>query len=175
MCAVEDAVVRAADKVLPREEIARRLDVMRHNGPIVFTNGVFDLLHIGHVRSLEFARSLGAVLVVGVNSDASVRSLDKAPGRPIVPDRARAEVIAALACVDYACIFDETRPDATLRVIKPDIHVKSSSYAIEDLPEAATVAELGARIVLAPQVPGESTSALLARIRGHKSSPSAPQ
>lgn len=158
--------MRTADKVLSREEIARRLVAIRAQGPIVFTNGVFDLLHIGHVRYLEYARGLGAALVVGVNSDQSVRSLDKAPGRPIVAEHDRAEVVAALACVDFVCIFDEPRPDATLRSIKPDIHVKSSSYAIEDLPEAATVAELGARIVFAPHISGESTSAILARIRG---------
>jgi len=166
------AMVRAADKVLPREEIARRLTALRSHGsgPIVFTNGVFDLLHVGHVRYLEYARNLGAALVVGINSDESVRSLDKAPGRPVVPARARAEVVAALACVDYACIFDEARPDATLRVIRPDIHVKSSSYTLDTLPEAATVAELGARIVLAPHIPGESTSELVARIRGEQRS-----
>lgn len=161
--------MRAANKVLPREEIARLLSGMRaQRGEIVFTNGVFDLLHVGHVRYLEYARSLGGALVVGVNSDASVRSLAKDSQRPIVPAQERAEVVAALACVDYACIFDESLPDATLRVIRPDIHVKSSSYSIEDLPEAATVKELGGRIVLAPHLEGRSTSELLARIRAEK-------
>ena len=159
--------MHAADKVLPREEIARRLAVTKsqRRGDVVFTNGVFDLLHVGHVRYLEYARSLGSVLVVGVNSDESVRTLSKACGRPIVPAQSRAEVVAALACVDYACIFDESLPNETLRIIRPDIHVKSSSYSIENLPEAATVAELGGRVVLAPHVPGESTSELIARIR----------
>jgi len=164
--------MHAADKVLPREEIARRLAVTKsqRRGDVVFTNGVFDLLHVGHIRYLEYARSLGSVLVVGVNSDESVHTLSKEAGRPIVPAQSRAELVAALACVDYACIFDESLPNETLRVIRPDIHVKSSSYSIEDLPEAATVAELGGRVVLAPHVPGESTSELVARIRRGTSS-----
>jgi len=158
--------VRAADKVRPRDDIAALLPQLRaQRGAVVFTNGVFDLLHIGHVRYLEFARDLGGVLIVGVNSDASVRALGKDPMRPIVPAAERAELVAALACVDYACIFDEQRPDATLRVLKPDIHVKGAGYKLEELPEAATVAEIGASIVLAPNVEGRSTSALLQRIR----------
>jgi D-glycero-beta-D-manno-heptose 1-phosphate adenylyltransferase len=158
--------VRAADKVLPRDDIARLLPALRaERGALVFTNGVFDLLHVGHVRYLEFARALGGILIVGINSDASVRALDKASGRPIVPAAERAEIVAALACVDYACIFDEPRPDATLRVLRPDIHVKGAGYTIAQLPEAATVAEIGGKIVLAPHVEGRSTSDLLRRIR----------
>jgi rfaE bifunctional protein nucleotidyltransferase chain/domain len=158
--------VRAADKVLPRDDIARLLPALRaERGALVFTNGVFDLLHVGHVRYLEFARALGGILIVGINSDASVRALDKSPGRPIVCAAERAEIVAALACVDYACIFDEPRPDATLRVLRPDIHVKGAGYTIAQLPEAATVAEIGGTIVLAPQIEGRSTSDLLKRIR----------
>ena len=158
--------MRAADKVLPRDDIARLLPALRaERGTLVFTNGVFDLLHVGHVRYLEFARALGGILIVGINSDASVRALDKAPGRPLVSAAERAEIVAALACVDYACIFDEPRPDATLRVLRPDIHVKGAGYTIAQLPEAATVAEIGGKIVLAPHVEGRSTSDLLKRIR----------
>ena len=158
--------MRAADKVLPRDDIARLLPALRaERGALVFTNGVFDLLHVGHVRYLEFARALGGILIVGINSDASVRALDKSPGRPIVSAAERAEIVAALACVDYACIFDEPRPDATLRVLRPDIHVKGAGYTIAQLPEAATVAEIGGTIVLAPQIEGRSTSDLLKRIR----------
>ena len=134
-------------------------------GAVVFTNGVFDLLHIGHVRYLEFARNLGGLLVVGINSDASVRALDKAAGRPLVPAAERAEIVAALECVDYACIFDEPRPDETLRALRPDIHVKGAGYTIAQLPEAATVAEIGGKIVLAPQIEGRSTTELMRRIR----------
>ena len=158
--------VRAADKIRTREDIAPLLPTLRaQRGKIVFTNGVFDLLHVGHVRYLEFARSLGGVLVVGINSDASAAALEKGSNRPVVPAGERAEIIAALECVDFACIFEELRPDATLRVLRPDIHVKGGAYAIADLPEAATVAEIGGEIVLAPQVEGRSTSALLKRIQ----------
>ena len=157
--------MHAAAKILPREDIARLLPALRaQRGKVVFTNGVFDLLHVGHVRYLEFARSLGGVLIVGINSDASVQTLAKAPNRPLVPAADRAEIVAALASVDYACIFDEPRPDATLRVIRPDIHVKGAGYALADLPEAATVAEIGGEIVFAPQIEGRSTSALVRRI-----------
>lgn len=157
--------MRAAAKILPREDIARLLPALRaQRGRVVFTNGVFDLLHVGHVRYLEFARSLGGILIVGINSDASVQALAKAPNRPLVPAADRAEVVAALASVDYACIFDEPRPDATLRVIRPDIHVKGAGYTLADLPEAATVAEIGGEIVFAPQIEGRSTSALVRRI-----------
>lgn len=158
--------MRAADKVLTREALAAAVDERRATRrPIVFTNGVFDLLHVGHVRYLEFARGLGEMLVVGVNSDASVRSLGKGPQRPIVPAAERAEVVAALACVDFVCLFDEQRPDATIRAVRPDIHVKSAQYSMEELPEAGAVAEVGGKIVFAPHVPSASTSDIVRRIR----------
>ncbi|HET9341673.1 MAG TPA: adenylyltransferase/cytidyltransferase family protein [Candidatus Eremiobacteraceae bacterium] len=158
--------MRAADKVLTREALAEAVAQRRAtHSPVVFTNGVFDLLHIGHVRYLEFARGLGKMLVVGVNSDESVRSLGKEKGRPIVPAAERAEVVAALASVDFVCIFDEQRPDATIRALRPDIHVKSTQYKLEDLPEAGAVAEVGAKIVLAPHLPASSTTDIVRRIR----------
>jgi rfaE bifunctional protein nucleotidyltransferase chain/domain len=158
--------MRAADKVLARHDVAARVAESRASrGPVVFTNGVFDLLHVGHVRYLEYARGLGGMLVVGVNSDASVRLLAKGPERPIVPQADRAEVVAALACVDYVCIFDEKRPDATILAIKPDIHVKSAQYRHADLPEAAAVREVGGRIELAPHIEGRSTTDLVTKLR----------
>ena len=158
--------MRAAEKVLSRQALADALEARRASrSPVVFTNGVFDLLHVGHVRYLEFARSLGSMLVVGVNSDASVRSLGKGSVRPIVPASERAEVVAALGCVDFVCIFDEQRPDATIRAVRPDIHVKSEQYALGDLPEAGAVEEVGGKIVLAPHVPSTSTSDIVRRIR----------
>lgn len=158
--------MRAADKVLTRTKLAETIDAQRASrNPVVFTNGVFDLLHVGHVRYLEFARGLGAMLVVGVNSDESVRSLGKGAGRPIVPAAERAEVVAALACVDFVCVFDEQRPDATIRALRPDIHVKSAQYSMEELPESAAVAEVGGKIVLAPHEDGPSTSLIVRRIR----------
>lgn len=157
--------MRAADKIVSRGDLAKRLAAVRaRQGKIVFTCGVFDLLHVGHVRYLEFARNLGGALVVGVNSDASVRLLDKAPGRPLVPDRERAELVAALGCVDYVCIFDEVRPNATILALRPDIHVKDAGYANGELPEAAAVKAVNGEIVFAPHVEGHSTSELIRRI-----------
>jgi D-beta-D-heptose 7-phosphate kinase/D-beta-D-heptose 1-phosphate adenosyltransferase len=158
--------MRAADKVLARHDLAARVaDLRASRGPVVFTNGVFDLLHVGHVRYLEFARAQGGLLVVGVNSDSSVRLLAKGPERPIVPQAERAEVVAALACVDFVCLFDESRPDATILAIKPDVHVKSAQYRADELPEAAAVREVGGRIVIAPHVEGRSTSDMVQRLR----------
>jgi rfaE bifunctional protein nucleotidyltransferase chain/domain len=158
--------MRAADKVLARADVAARVAESRgQHGPVVFTNGVFDLLHVGHVRYLEYARALGGMLVVGVNSDASVRLLGKGPERPIVAQSDRAEVVAALASVDYVCVFDEMRPDATILAIKPDIHVKSAQYRTSDLPEGAAVAAVGGRIELAPHLDGRSTTDLVAKLR----------
>lgn len=159
--------MRAADKVLERPALAERVDTLRVKaGPVVFTNGVFDLLHLGHVRSLEFARSLGGMLVVGVNSDASARALAKGADRPLVPQAERAELVAALASVDYVCIFDEPRPDATILALRPDVHVKGAGYRAEELPEAAAVRRVGGRIVIAPEVEGRSTTGLIERLRG---------
>lgn len=156
--------MRAAEKVLDREALAAEISARRADaGKVVFTNGVFDLLHVGHVRSLEFARSLGGLLVVGLNSDASARSLAKGPGRPIVGERERAEIVAALACVDFVCIFDEPRPDATILALRPDVHVKSAQYARGGLPEAGTVAQVGGTVVYAPHVDGISTTDLVRR------------
>jgi rfaE bifunctional protein nucleotidyltransferase chain/domain len=138
--------------------------VKNQNGKIVFTCGVFDIVHVGHVRYLEYARSLGDVLVVGVNSDASVRQLGKGDSRPLVPEAERAEVIAALASVDYVCIYAELRPNETIRIIRPDIHVKDAAYEGVELPEAPAVREAGGVIVFAPHVDERSTSALVERI-----------
>lgn len=159
------SLVRAADKVLDRSEIAARAAKLKaQGGKIVFTCGVFDLIHVGHVRYLEYARSLGSLLVVGVNSDASVRQLDKGPQRPIVGERERAEVVAALASVDYVCVYDELRPNETIRILRPDVHVKDAAYEHAELPEAAAVREVGGVIVFAPHVEGRSTSALVERM-----------
>jgi D-glycero-beta-D-manno-heptose 1-phosphate adenylyltransferase len=157
--------VHALDKVLDRLTVAARAaEVKARGGKVVFTCGVFDLIHVGHVRYLEYARGLGDMLVVGVNSDASVRQLDKGPGRPLVPQAERAEVVAALACVDLVCIYDELRPNETIRLIRPDIHVKDAAYEGTVLPEAEAVEEARGVIVFAPRVEGRSTSALVERI-----------
>jgi rfaE bifunctional protein nucleotidyltransferase chain/domain len=159
--------MHARDKVLSREEIVARLEPVRaRGGKVVFTCGVFDVLHVGHVRYLEFARELGDALVVGVNSDRSVRELGKGPQRPVVDEAGRAELVAALGCVDYVFVFDELRPNASIAVIRPDVHVKDAAYASAPLPEAQAVADVGGTIVFAPHHPGLSTTSLLERMQG---------
>ena len=133
---------------------------------VVWTNGCFDLLHVGHVRNLQAARSRGDVLVVGVNSDASVRQL-KGPGRPLVPAAQRVEVLAALECVDYVVVFEELTPVAAIARLQPDIHCKGADYAPPDgkpIPEAPVVAAYGGRIEFLPLVGSLSTSDLVRRI-----------
>ncbi len=142
---------------------------------VVFTNGCFDLLHLGHVRYLQAARALGDVLVVGVNSDTSTRQF-KGPGRPLVPQDERAEVLAALACVDYVTVFEEPTAVALIEALRPDVYVKGGDYAAADaqaqhvaidyarLPEAAPVQAYGGQVRLIPYLPGHSTTALIERI-----------
>lgn len=130
---------------------------------VVFTNGVFDILHVGHVRYLQAARALGDALLVGVNSDASVRRL-KGPTRPLNPEDERAEVIAALSCVDGVCVFGEDTPHALIEAVRPNIHAKGGDYKTPDaLPEAELVRSLGGEVVILPLVPGRSTTRLLER------------
>lgn len=144
-----------------RAELApRRADGVR----VVFTNGCFDLLHAGHVAYLAAARTLGDVLVVGVNSDAGVRRL-KGPGRPLNPLEDRAAVLGALRCVDHLVAFDADTPLELLRTLRPDVYVKGGDYRVEGLPEAPLMAELGGEVVLLPYLEGRSTSALLRRLR----------
>jgi D-beta-D-heptose 7-phosphate kinase/D-beta-D-heptose 1-phosphate adenosyltransferase len=131
----------------------------------VFTNGCFDLMHIGHTRYLQAAKSLGDVLVVGVNSDASVRSLDKSPDRPIVPQSQRAEVLAALACVDFVVIFDESDPLQLITAVQPDVLVKGGDWAIDRIVGRDIVESRGGVVKTIPLVPGLSTTSLLQRIR----------
>jgi D-glycero-beta-D-manno-heptose 1-phosphate adenylyltransferase len=132
---------------------------------VVLTNGVFDILHIGHLRFLRAARALGDVLVVGITSDSSV-SLNK-PGRPVVPEVERAELVAALEPVDYAVIFGEPTADGLLRALRPSVYVKGSDYTLETLPEANTARQLGVEIAFVPLIEGRSTSALIDALRGH--------
>ena len=133
--------------------------------PLVFTNGVFDLLHRGHVECLQQARALGASLVVGLNSDASARGLGKGTGRPLVPCEDRAAVLRALACVSLVLPFDETAPLALIELLRPDIYVKGGDYDMAALPEAALVRSWGGSAIALPFLPGRSTSALVASIQ----------
>ncbi len=149
--------------VLPRNELVERLDGERRGKTLVFTNGCFDLLHAGHVRALEAARRLGDILVVGVNSDSSVRRL-KGDSRPIVPEMQRTELIAALKPVDYAVIFPESTPIETIKLLRPDIHVKSGDYRPEDMPETPYVRAAGGRVEIVPVVAGLSSTNFIERI-----------
>lgn len=131
---------------------------------VVFTNGCFDLLHAGHVHYLAWARAQGDVLVVGLNSDDSVRSL-KGPERPFSRFADRAAVLAALRSVDVVVGFSERTPEVLLDALAPDIHVKSAQYRIEELPERHVVESHGGRILLAPHEAGKSTTDIVARVR----------
>lgn len=134
-------------------------------GPVVLTNGVFDVLHVGHVALLEAARAEGAALLVAVNDDASARGLGKGPGRPIVPAAERARLVAALGCVDCVVLFAEETPAALIRDLRPDVLVKGADYAREQIVGADDVEGWGGRVVRVPLVEGKSTTALLARLR----------
>lgn len=143
----------------------RLRDALRDAGKtLVFTNGHFDLLHIGHLDYLEKARGLGDALFVGLNGDASSARL-KGVGRPIVPARERARLLAALRPVDAVIIFEEDRADRLLRALQPEIYVKGGDYARKDLPERPTVEACGGRVELIDYLPGRSTSDLIQRIR----------
>ncbi len=132
---------------------------------IVFTNGCFDLMHVGHTRYLQAAKSLGDLLVVGVNSDASVRRLNKAVDRPIVPESQRAEVVAALRCVDYVVVFSEPDPGRLIAAIQPDVLVKGGDWPLEKIVGRDLVEARGGLVTTIPLVPGLSTTGLLQRIR----------
>jgi len=150
--------------ILSKAQIKRKAGELRSQGKrIVFTNGCFDILHIGHTRYLRDAAGLGDVLVVGVNSDASVKKI-KGRGRPIVPEEERAEVLASLACVDYVVIFDEERPDALIESVRPHIHAKGGDYGLQDIPEKKLVESYGGRVVILKKVEAHSTRNIIQKI-----------
>lgn len=140
--------------------------VLRTGRQLVFTNGVFDLLHAGHVRYLAEARALGDVLIVGVNSDASVRRLNKGPERPLNSAEDRVAVLEALRAVDGAVVFDEDTPIELIQLLRPDVHVKGGDYTKEQLPETAIVEAYGGRVEILPYLDGRSTTDLVRRLRG---------
>ncbi len=153
------------EKILRREELRPRLVEKRQRGErIVLANGCFDVLHVGHIRYLEGARREGEVLVVGVNSDASVRCL-KGAGRPILTEQARAELVAALASVDYVVVFSEPDVGVLLAELRPDVHAKGTDYTAETVPERAAAARLGIRVAIVGDPKLHSTQELLARVR----------
>jgi rfaE bifunctional protein nucleotidyltransferase chain/domain len=153
------------EKIVARDALARLLDEHRARGErIVLSNGCFDLLHVGHVRYLEGARREGDVLVVAVNSDASVCAL-KGPGRPILPAAARAELVAAVGVVSYVTVFDEPDVTALLAALRPDVHAKGTDYTVETVPERDTALRLGIRIAIVGDPKEHSTRELLAKLR----------
>ena len=152
-------------KIIDRREIAAVAAQLKAAGQtVVFTNGCFDILHAGHVRYLAAARDLGDRLIVGLNSDQSVRRL-KGPERPINQAEDRAEVMAALAAVDFIVVFDDPTAAGLVAEIKPDIYVKGGDYQTKELPEAAVAASYGGRTVLIPEVPGRSSSRIIGKIK----------
>jgi rfaE bifunctional protein nucleotidyltransferase chain/domain len=152
----------ATSKLLSAAALAARREWAR---PLVFTNGVFDVLHRGHVAYLEQARAQGAALLVALNSDASARRLGKGPGRPLNNETDRALVVAALQAVDHVVLFDEPTPCELIERIRPDVYVKGGDYDIDLLREAELVRSWGGRALAIPFVDGYSTSRLVERIR----------
>jgi rfaE bifunctional protein nucleotidyltransferase chain/domain len=153
------------EKIVSRQGLTTILDEHRRaSRKIVFANGVFDLLHVGHVRYLEAARAEGDVLVVGINSDSSTRKL-KGPGRPILTERARATLVAALKFVNYVVIFDELDVSSLLKELQPDVHAKGTDYTADTVPERELATVLGIRIAIVGDPKQHSTRDLLARLR----------
>ncbi len=158
--------MRTQEKILSREELKRRLDGHRRKGErIVLANGCFDLLHVGHVRYLSGAKAEGNILVVAVNSDSGVRLL-KGAGRPVLPEQERAELVSALADVDYVLIFNEQNVEAVMQSLRPDVHAKGTDYTLETVPEREVAGKLGVRIAIVGDTKRHSTKDLLAKLAG---------
>ncbi len=154
-----------ARKIVALDKLLTLRELWRWEGrKVVFTNGVFDILHAGHVKVLEKAKAQGDLLVVGINSDASVKALEKAPGRPINKWRDRAEVVAALACVDAVVSFGESTPEKLMSRLRPDVQVKGGDYKPSDLPEA----KYAAKVVIIALKKGYSTTGLIKRLQGKR-------
>jgi rfaE bifunctional protein nucleotidyltransferase chain/domain len=156
----------AASRILERNRLIARVAIARKSGArVVFANGCFDILHVGHVRYLEEARSLGDVLVVAVNGDEQVRRL-KGEGRPYVPERERAETVAALRAVDYVTIFHEPTVAALLLALRPDIHAKGTDYTEENVPERDVVSSYGGRVCIVGDPKDHSSTETLKKVMG---------
>lgn len=154
-----------AAKISTLDEVLERVAPLRAQGKkVALANGVFDLLHVGHVRYLEGARALADLLVVAVNSDASTRAY-KGPDRPIVPEAERAELVAALACTDHVFVFGEPDVRRVLERLRPDVHVKGTDYTPDSVPERDIVRAYGGRVAIAGDPKDHSTSALAGRLK----------
>jgi rfaE bifunctional protein nucleotidyltransferase chain/domain len=155
----------AASKIVARDQLREKVAEHRRNGQrVVFANGCFDSLHVGHIRYLEGARREGDVLVVGVNADSSVCHL-KGPGRPILDENARARLVGALRCVDYVVLFAEPNVEPLLEQLRPDVHAKGTDYTAETVPERAVAIRLGIRVAIVGDPKDHSTRELLEFIR----------
>ena len=156
----------AASRILERNRLIARVAIVRRTGArIVLANGCFDILHVGHVRYLEAARALGDLLVVGINSDAQVRAL-KGEGRPFIPERERAEIVAAIRAVDLVTIFHEPTVEALLFAIRPDIHAKGTDYTAETVPERDVVRSYGGRVAIVGDPKDHSSTEMVKRVTG---------
>jgi rfaE bifunctional protein nucleotidyltransferase chain/domain len=156
---------RAESKIISREQLREQLAGHKRRGErIVFANGCFDTLHVGHIRYLEGAKKEGDVLVVGVNSDRSVCAL-KGSGRPILDEKARAQLVCALRAVDYVVTFDEPNVEALLETLRPDVHAKGTDYTSETVPERATAARLGIRVAIVGDPKDHSTREFFESVR----------
>jgi D-glycero-beta-D-manno-heptose 1-phosphate adenylyltransferase len=155
----------ASSKIVPRDMLPNKLaEHRRRRERIVFANGCFDTLHVGHIRYLEGARREGDILVVGVNDDSSVRNL-KGPGRPILDQNARAHLVAALRAVDYVVLFSEATVEALLEELRPNVHAKGTDYTAETVPERATAARLGVRVAIVGDPKDHSTRSFFDSVR----------
>jgi rfaE bifunctional protein nucleotidyltransferase chain/domain len=152
------------EKIIKRETLKEKVQALKRAGKsIVFTNGCFDFLHVGHVRYLKAAKAQGDVLVVGLNSDGSVRQI-KGARRPVVPEDERAEILASLACVDFVTLFDEPDPAMLIRLVMPDVLVKGSDWAMDAIVGRDIVETAGGRVVRIPLTEGVSTSGMIEKI-----------
>jgi rfaE bifunctional protein nucleotidyltransferase chain/domain len=160
----EQSKTTAAARILERNRLIARVAIARKGGArVVFANGCFDLLHVGHVRYLEAAKGLGDLLVVGINSDEQVRLL-KGEGRPFVPARERAEVIASLRAVDYVTVFHEPTVTELLLALRPDIHAKGTDYTEDSVPERDVVRSFGGRVQIVGDPKDHSSTEMLGRV-----------
>jgi D-beta-D-heptose 7-phosphate kinase/D-beta-D-heptose 1-phosphate adenosyltransferase len=149
------------NKIYPRAELKTVIDRLKREGKkVIFTNGCFDILHAGHLASLQGSKQLGDLLIVGLNSDASVRGL-KGETRPVISQENRASLLAGLACVDLVVVFDEETPENLIRCVEPDVLVKGGDYTVDQIAGAEFVTGRGGRVVTLPLVPGLSTTSIL--------------
>lgn len=154
-------------EIVPIDQLENKVQFLRSKNKdlkIVATNGCFDILHTGHIKSLQKAKSLGDILIIGLNSDASVKKI-KGEDRPINNEKDRAEILAALSCIDFVSIFHEDTAEKFLEIVKPDIYVKGGEYSVDILPETKIVKKYGGEIFLVPMIPDSSTTNLIKKIK----------